>query len=971
MAASTPIESLNAALDGRYRLERELGAGGMATVYLAHDLRHDREVALKVLRSDLVAAGGSERFLREIAIAAQLQHPHILTLIDSGEAAGLLFYVMPYVNGESLRGRIAREGRLPVADVLRILRDVADALVHAEEHGVVHRDIKPDNVMLAGRHAMIVDFGVAKAVRMARATDAHTSIGVSLGTPTYMAPEQIAGDAEVDSRADIYALGVVAYEMLTGRPPFTGTVQAVMAAHIVEEPPALVGLRPEAPKELIGLIVRCLNKAPAQRFARAADLLAAIEGAEASLVAASAPAKVRGLAGAVGFAIFAVAVAIVGSVFGWRAVSHARDVRWVSAEALPELQRLATQTQYDSAFALAVRARAIVRDDPTINLIWNRVSATRMIETVPAGATIWRAPFGDTTRWERLGIAGVDSVLLPAVRHSRLKLDLAGHRTAQVLWSPSVSPRRAFRLDAIEAPFPGMVHVGDGRSGARLPGLDQLPSVELNDFLIGRHEVTNREYREFMRAGGYADADHWTEPFRSAGRPLPWARALAMFVDRTGRPGPATWEAGEPPRGEEEFPVGGLSWYEAAAYARWARMALPTAYHWSRAAEMSAGYLIVPGSNLDAKGPRVGSTTVGMSASGAYDMAGNVREWIANADTEGKRYIFGGGWTDQIYSFNDAYAQDPFDRSPINGVRVMKYLRDEPQLAAASAPLPRDRRDYDREVPASRELVASYRQMYDYDPLPLDVTVESRDTTPADWVAERVSFTAAYGRERMSAYLFTPKRGTPPFQTVLFFPGDGGFGVRSTTYIAGGNEVDFLVRSGRAVLYPIYKGVGDRSDSLPSTIPNMSIEYRDHVLMWGKDVRRALDFAESRPELDPVRIAYFGVSWGGRMGGLMPAIEPRIKAVVLHVAGLRMQRPRPEADPFNFLAQVTQPTLMLNATNDDYFPVETSQKPFFRRLGTPAADKRYVLFEGGHMLPRTQLISESLAWLDSYLGPVR
>ena len=968
----TPANALNAALDGRYRIERELGAGGMATVYLARDLRHDREVALKVLRADLVGEGGSERFSREVAIAARLQHPHILTLIDSGEAAGVLFYVMPYVNGESLRARIARDGRLPLGDTLRILRDIADALVHAEAHGVVHRDIKPENVMLAGGHAMLVDFGVAKALRLARATDTLTSVGVSLGTPTYMAPEQIAGDTEVDSRADLYSLGVVAYEMLTGQPPFTGSVQAVMRAHVMDEPPALVAARPDASKELIGLVARCLNKAPGERFARAADLLATIDAAQAALAVEMAPpVKVKGLTGTLAFAVGAVAVAIMAVVFGWRAVSHARDVRWVSTDALPELQRLATALENDSAFALAVQVRAIVGDDPAVNVVWERVAATRMLASVPAGAVIWRAPFGDTTRWERLGVAGTDSVTLPRVRHNRLKLELPGYRTAQLLFPSGPRTTSPYRLDAESAPHAEMVHVSDGDAAARLPGLDQLTPVRLSDFLIGRHEVTNREYRAFVLAGGYTDPSYWTEPFRRERRLLRRAQAMSLLVDRTGRPGPATWEGGDVPRGEEELPVSGVSWYEAAAYARWAGLALPTAYHWSRAADMSLGYAIVPGSNLDGKGPRPGSTTVGMSAFGAFDMAGNVREWIENADADGKRYIFGGGWTDPIYSFNDAYAQDPFDRSASNGVRVIKYLRDERPPAAATATLVRDYRDYDRERTASSELVASYRRMFDYDPLPLDVKVESRDTTAADWITERVSFTAAYGGERMSAFLFTPRRGTPPYQVVVHFPGDQNFGVRSMTDMATGNAVDFFMRSGRAVLYPVYKGVGDRSDSLPSSIPNMSIEYRDHVIMWGKDLRRALDFAESRPDLDVARTAYFGVSWGGRMGGLVPAIEPRIGAVVLFVAGLRMQRARPEADPFNYLSRILQPTLMLNATNDDYFPVETSQKPFFRRLGTRAADKRYVLYAGGHVLPRTQLIAESLAWLDKYLGPVR
>ena len=226
-----------AALSRAYRIERELGRGGMATVYLAEDLKHHRPVAVKVLHPELAAALGHERFLREVEIAARLQHPHILTLIDSGEADGFLYYVMPFVDGESLRARLAREHELPVADVVRIMREVADALAEAHAHGVVHRDIKPDNVLLRGQHAVVTDFGIAKAVSEATGVHALTSVGVTLGTPTYMAPEQAAGDPAIDHRADIYALGVMAYEMLTGAPPFTGaTPQSVLAAHMTRQP---------------------------------------------------------------------------------------------------------------------------------------------------------------------------------------------------------------------------------------------------------------------------------------------------------------------------------------------------------------------------------------------------------------------------------------------------------------------------------------------------------------------------------------------------------------------------------------------------------------------------------------------------------------------------------------------------------------------------------------------------------------
>ncbi len=211
------LDRLKTALADRYAIERELGSGGMATVYLAEDLKHHRKVAVKVLRPELAAALGPERFHREIQIAARLTHPHILTLIDSGDADGFLYYVMPYIEGQSLRDKLAHEGELPIAEAVRVLRDVVDALDHAHKHGVVHRDIKPDNVMLSERHALVTDFGVAKAVSEATGAQQLTTEGVALGTPAYMSPEQAAADKHIDHRADIYAVGAVAYELLTGR----------------------------------------------------------------------------------------------------------------------------------------------------------------------------------------------------------------------------------------------------------------------------------------------------------------------------------------------------------------------------------------------------------------------------------------------------------------------------------------------------------------------------------------------------------------------------------------------------------------------------------------------------------------------------------------------------------------------------------------------------------------------------------
>ncbi|HEY6061244.1 MAG TPA: serine/threonine-protein kinase, partial [Gemmatimonadales bacterium] len=272
----TAPERLASALADRYRIERELGAGGMATVYLAQDLKHDRKVALKVLRPELAAVIGADRFLKEIKVTANLQHPHILGLIDSGEVDSLLYYVMPYVEGESLRERLTREKQLPVDDAVRITREVASALDYAHRHHVIHRDIKPENILLHEGQALVADFGIALAVSAAGGTR-MTETGMSLGTPHYMSPEQAMGEREITARSDVYALGAVAYEMLLGEPPFTGpTAQSIVAKVLTEVPRPLLPQRHTIPPNVEAAVLQALEKLPADRFGTAAEFAAAL-----------------------------------------------------------------------------------------------------------------------------------------------------------------------------------------------------------------------------------------------------------------------------------------------------------------------------------------------------------------------------------------------------------------------------------------------------------------------------------------------------------------------------------------------------------------------------------------------------------------------------------------------------------------------------------------------------------------------
>ena len=276
---TSTTERLSTALADRYRIERELGQGGMATVFLAHDLKHDRDVALKVLHPDLGAALGSERFLAEIRTTARLQHPHILPLLDSGDAGGLLYYVMPVVTGETLRARLERERLLPIPDAVRVAREVASALDYAHRQGVIHRDVKPENILLHDGSALVADFGIALAVQSAGG-QRMTQTGLSLGTPQYMSPEQAMGERAIDARTDIYALGAVTYEMLTGDPPFTGsTVQSIVAKVLTDRPAPIRTTRDTVPEHVEGAVMMALAKLPADRFESAKGFADALQDA--------------------------------------------------------------------------------------------------------------------------------------------------------------------------------------------------------------------------------------------------------------------------------------------------------------------------------------------------------------------------------------------------------------------------------------------------------------------------------------------------------------------------------------------------------------------------------------------------------------------------------------------------------------------------------------------------------------------
>lgn len=977
------VGRLRQALNDRYAIERELGRGGMAIVYLAEDLKHHRQVAIKVLRPEIGSAFGAGRFLREIEVAARLQHPNIVPLLDSGEVEDLCYYVMPYVEGESLREHLARGGALAVPEAVGILKEVTDALSHAHAHGVVHRDIKPANILLTGRHALVLDFGVAKAATQATGQQALTSSHIALGTPAYMAPEQAVGDPSQDHRADIYALGVVAYELLAGRAPFTAaSFQQMLAAHVTAEPEPLGRPGAELPPGLADVVMKCLAKDPADRWQTADDLLAQLDGyatpsgsSDAWLAHPAISRRLHSLRRAFSprhLAVGIVALALVS--VGVAATRRYNRVRWARTVAPTTIQRLANDGEWGRAYDLATQANAVLPNDSVLASLWPTFSSPTKIESDPQGARVYRRHnAGLDTGWAYVGITPIDDLPLPKwPSFSRLMLVKPGFDSVRDLVAPTIAGWR-YQLDPTGTLPSTMVRVPSATASLLLWGLDDIAPVDLPAYLIGRYEVTNREFKRFVDNDGYRNREYWRFPFVADGRELTWEEAMSLFRDQTGRPGPATWQVGNYMAGEGDHPVTGVSWYEAAAYAQFAGAELPTIYHWARAARISFSAGIVPQSNID--GRHLGTMAVGQSgaigAFGVFDMAGNAREWAFNEAEGHERYILGGGWSEAAFGFASATASSPFDRAPTNGLRLAKFLSPESTIAPARGAVHRPQRDFRRIPPISDTVFAAYRRRYDYDQTPLNAVVEASDSSGRDWIKQRVTFDAAYGNERVIAYLFLPRNTTPPYQTVVYFPGDAGFAVRSSRELLGMSQVDFVVQGGRAVIYPVFKSTYERGDGLANSMPTETNSYSEHVIQWAKDLRRSIDYLETREDIDREKLAYFGYSWGGRLGGIMLAVEPRFKVAVIDVAGLRAQKAFPEAEPVYFIPRIHIPVLMLNGRYDFWYPVENSQTPMFDLLGTPAALKRHVIAEGSHYVPRPLLIKETLDWLDQYLGPVR
>jgi len=1019
---------------GRYKLLSILGEGGMGIVYLAEQIEPvKREVALKVIKPGMDSKRVLARFEAEQQALALLEHPHVARVYDAGLApSGRPYFVMEYVKGLPITEHCDKH-KLTVEQRLHLFLHVCEAVQHAHQRGIIHRDIKPSNILVMMQdHEMIpkvIDFGVARAISQSLTEHTlYTEQGQLIGTPEYMSPEQVnVNNHDIDTRTDVYSLGVLLYELLTGFLPFDR--QIIREGGIEHMRKVICGRDPKTPStrlsqtsaaesaqkrrseawtlqrkvrgDLDWITLKALEKDRSRRYASVDAMATDIQRhLKHEPILARPPGTVYRLQKFLRrhrsriIVTAAMAVFLAGTAVSTVTYLRNSKVQWAKTEALPEVNKLIEQDKYLAAFSLARQAERYIPEDPMLIDLWPRMSRDYSVTTTPPGADVFFKEYLDIDGpWRRLGQSPIENIRFPHGVY-RWKIEKEGFETRESVAGEHLDNKRIIDnklhivLHEEEAAPSGMVQIPAGNFEVRSTRISHhiediytvgdIAVIAAPEYWIDKYEVTNEQYKDFVDAGGYHRQEYWRHEFVRDGNTMQWEQAVSKFTDKTGRPGPSTWEKGSYPDGQGKYPVCGVSWYEAAAYANFVGKDLPTVYHWSYAASIHEAVAITPLSNFKAQGPAPVGSNPGMGRTGLYDMAGNVKEWTWNATDESgsHRYILGGAWGEQSYQFANLDSRSQWDRAQVNGFRCVMYPNGRQTVAnVLFKPIKRlTVRDYSNQTPVSEEEFQFYRNLYRYDRTELNSVVESVDDSSRYWRTEMISFDAAYGGERVIVYLFLPRDVKPPYQAVIWFPGSAAVRHSSFENLSSIDFTEFVIMSGRALLYPVYKGTFERQfPAGPPDPESKPVAYREWIIQMYKDLGRAIDYLETRDDIDSEKTAYYGMSWGANLGPVMLAVEDRFKLGILVVGGLHHEEFPAAADPAIFAPRVKIPILMVNGRDDFIFPLETSQKPLFESLGTPQEYKEHKIYPGGHGLLglfSRQIKGDVLTWLDRYLGPV-
>ena len=661
----------------------------MGVVYRARDERLQRDVAIKVLPPGLLSdEPAKSRFRKEALALARLSHPNIAAVFDVGEQDGMDYLVMECVPGQTLSQKMQSQA-LPAKEILSLGVQVAGALEEAHEQGVVHRDLKPSNIMVTPKgHAKVLDFGLAKLLEPVGAPEVTRSLVDThgpVGTALYMSPEQAEGKL-VDSRTDLWSFGVVLYEALAGRPPFQGaSTLAILRAVSTERPKPVRDIRPETPQGADQIVSHALEKDLSKRYQSASEISRDLSDVLLQLSALSLPPADRASRFSPRILLTAIVLLLLLAGSGMWLYRRSEPRHWAREEAIPAIATLKSEDKPLAAFLLLRKAEQYLPGDPQLARVAEQNTTHVSVTSSPAGATVaiqdYLSPDG---AWYPLGATPLTSVQIPT-GYFRWKVSKAG--IGESVSAPTTEQNMQFALDSTVAAPPGMSWVRGGSWIDMIAFVGWVGPYDVPPYYIDRLEVTNRQYQEFVDQGGYEKQAYWPKPFLRDGRELTWQDAKAQFRDTTGRTGPSTWAGGHYPEGQGDYPVSGVSWYEAAAYATFAGKSLPAFIQWYVAAPPDVASYIVKESNIAQSALAPVGAFKGLGPFGTYDMAGNVREWVQNATTTGTHFILGGTWNSPTYLYDDLEALSAWDRSPTNGVRCVRNITPVPEsLTTPSRP---------------------------------------------------------------------------------------------------------------------------------------------------------------------------------------------------------------------------------------------------------------------------------------------
>ena len=1021
--AESAVESKTGRLISSYKIISKLGAGGMGEVWLAEDLRLKRKIALKLLPSPFTAdAERVRRFEREARAASALNHPNILTIHEIGQADGAHFIATEFVEGQTLRQRL-QQSSIALSEALDIAAQIASALAAAHAAGIVHRDIKPENVMLRpDGYVKVLDFGLARITQREAAKDGslaptqsiQTDPGLIMGTVGYMSPEQVRGE-ELDARTDVFSLGVVLYEMLAGSRPFKGATTAdAIAALLEREPPRLSANLPEVPAELQQIVSRALMKDRSARYQRCDELFSDLKSLREELSfeerlrsKGKGRQRVSGIQSSKKASDFRLALkrnwiplvvlsgmSVVVVVLLGKAYLGTMALVW-KRERLPLIENLANEGRYFEAYQLAQQAKWHLPDNEKLAKLMPMISDSISVDSEPSGARVYLKRFSmdESAPRELIGTTPISKrtiargeYLMTVEKDGFAPFERTISDVLTLTGNTMVPPDEPsdFKIKLVEAAkLPDqMVLIPGGSYKLASRTRPTNARVDLDDFFIDKYEVTNREFKEFVSAGGYFKPEFWKQPFVKDGRTLSFDDAMKEFRDRTGLPGPRLWSGQNFPEGKAEHPVTDITWHEAAAYAAFRGKQLPSIFQWEKAARnglftyysgytlpwgaMEFGGTVVGHANFNGSGTLpVNRFPFGASPFGCYQMAGNVSEWCANEVSDGFT-VAGGSWKDLFYVFTDIGAFPGFHNSDRIGFRcVLNAPGANGDQGAARIDTASQIPVYTPTSEASFQALLSH---YRYDRLPLEAQIVESIETP-DWKREKISYLGG-NDERAIGYLYLPKSSRAPFQVIQFVPAGDVYGNFNSIPESVEMQVAPFIKSGRAVWSVVFKGFKEREHPAGYSPPRYTtVRRREEVVRNATDLSRGLDYLATRKDLNLSQLAYYGYSQGAQEGGIYTAVENRYRSVVF-VAGsipLGAESWIAEASPPKLAAHIRAPKLMLNGRYDEVNPIRTNVEPAFKLLREP---KRMQLYDAGHSPPLEIIVPVINGWLDETLGKV-